>query len=187
MVSAAMALATSVRSDLAIDTAPSTLSMPAPCCSRLAVGSGCALYCKMALISGGVRPGLACSISATVPATAGAATEVPLSSICVSARLAVTAKGSTSAVLYMVPRKFQVSALPAVAAAPTILLPGATRSGLSRLSARRTPVLSSVPPRVGPRELKEVTTSSPRAVVSLKLAAPTVMTEGSLPGDPMAP
>ena len=32
----------------------------------------------MALISGGVRPGLACSISATVPATAGAAIEVPL-------------------------------------------------------------------------------------------------------------
>ena len=42
---------------------------------------GCAEYCSMALMSGGVRPGLACSISATVPATAGAAIEVPLSII----------------------------------------------------------------------------------------------------------
>ena len=38
---------------------------------------GCAEYCSMALISGGVRPGLACSINATVPATTGAAIEVP--------------------------------------------------------------------------------------------------------------
>ena len=49
-----------------------------------------------------------------------------------------------------------------VAAAATILLPGATRSGLSRLSTTRTPPLSRNEPRVGPRELKKLTESSPR-------------------------
>ena len=78
-----MALARSVRSRRAICTAPSTFSRPAPCCSRLAPASGCALYCRMAFTIGGVSPGLACSISATAPETAGAATEVPLSIISV--------------------------------------------------------------------------------------------------------
>ena len=98
-VPALIAVARSVRNALTSVTAPSTLSRPAPCCSRLALGSGCAVYCRMALISGGVSPGLACSISATVPAKAGAATEVPLSIICVSVSLGVTPSGSTSAVL----------------------------------------------------------------------------------------
>jgi hypothetical protein len=35
----------------------------------------------MAFTSGGVSPGLACSSTAAAPATAGAATEVPLSCI----------------------------------------------------------------------------------------------------------
>ncbi len=74
-----------------------------------------------------------------------------------------------------------------VAAAPTILLPGATRSGLSRLSTTRTPLLFRYEPRVGPRELKLLTTSSPRAVVPLKFTEPTVMTDGSLPGELMVP
>ena len=78
---AATLLAMSVRKALARRTAPSTLSMPAPCSTKLALGSGCALYCRMALINGGVSPGLACSISATAPLTTGAATEVPLSII----------------------------------------------------------------------------------------------------------
>src|SRR5689334_17037037 len=72
----------SVRTDLASATAPSMLSSPAPCCSMLAPAIGCALYCSIALISGGVRPGLACSISAAAPATAGAAIDVPLIHMC---------------------------------------------------------------------------------------------------------
>jgi hypothetical protein len=55
----------------------------------------------------------------------------------------------------------------AVAAAPRILLPGATRSGLIRLSMRLTPLASTKAPRVGPRELKRLTASSLRAVVLL--------------------
>ena len=73
-----------------------------------------------------------------------------------------------------------------VAAAATTRLPGATRSGLSRLSMRRTPS-TVIAPRVGPRELKWLTLSSSRASVALWLAAPTVMTLGSLPGEPMVP
>ena len=84
MVPAATALLTSVRSNLAKVTAPWMLSWPAPCCNRLAPAIGCAVYCKRALIMGGVRPGLACSSSAAVPATTGAATDVPDRYICVS-------------------------------------------------------------------------------------------------------
>ena len=80
-VPAAAALAMSVRRARAMATAPSMLIRPAPCCSRLAPGSGWALYCRMALISGGVSPGLACSISATAPDTTGAAIDVPDSDI----------------------------------------------------------------------------------------------------------
>ena len=94
-VPAAMAEAMSVRSDEASATAPLTFSMPAPCCSRLAPTMGCAVYCRIALISGGVRPGLACSISATVPATTGAEIEVPLSSISVSRKVCVRPSGAT--------------------------------------------------------------------------------------------
>ena len=74
-----------------------------------------------------------------------------------------------------------------VAAALTILLPGATRSGLSRLSTTRLPLASSRAPRVGPRELKKFTLSSLRASVSLTLTAPTVITDGSWPGELIAP
>ena len=84
MVPSATAAEMSVRNTLASATAPWMLSRPAPCCSRLAPAIGWAVYCRIALISGGVRPGLACSSSATVPATAGAATEVPERYICVS-------------------------------------------------------------------------------------------------------
>jgi hypothetical protein len=41
-------------------------------------GYSCAVYCRMALTWFGVRPGLAWSINATVPATTGAAMLVPL-------------------------------------------------------------------------------------------------------------
>ena len=76
-------LAMSVRMALAMRTAPSMLSRPAPCSTRLALGRVRAVYCRMALTSGGVSPGLACSISATAPLTTGADTEVPLSIISV--------------------------------------------------------------------------------------------------------
>ena len=76
-VPASTALPMSVRSDCASFTAPAMFNRPAPCCSRLAPATGCALYCRIALISGGVSPGLACSIKATAPDTTGAATEVP--------------------------------------------------------------------------------------------------------------
>src|SRR5687767_3425510 len=39
----ATSVAMSVRSDLAMLMAPSTFNRPAPCCSRLAPGTGCAL------------------------------------------------------------------------------------------------------------------------------------------------
>ena len=84
IVPALIAEAMSVRSAWDSATAPLRLSRPAPCCSRLAPGIGCAVYCRIALTSGGVRPGLACSISATAPATTGAEIEVPLTIISVS-------------------------------------------------------------------------------------------------------
>ena len=84
MVPAAIAVFRSVRRARDNCSAPSTFRRPAPCCSRLAFGNGCAEYWRIALISGGVSPGLTCNISATVPATAGAAMEVPLIIICVS-------------------------------------------------------------------------------------------------------
>ena len=83
IVPAAMAEVTSLRMIRARRTAPSTFNSPAPCCSRLAPRRGCAVACRMLLMSGGVSPGLACSSSAAAPATAGAAIDVPLSSICV--------------------------------------------------------------------------------------------------------
>ena len=182
---AAMALARSVRSSLAMLTAPSTLSSPAPCCSRLAPVIGCAVNCRMALINGGVRPGLACSISATAPVTAGAATEVPdryLSAWlidCLVPPSPLTRLGLFAA------KASKVSLT--VAAAPNSLLPGATRSGLRMLSMRFTPNASTKLPRVGPRELKPLTTSSLRVTLASGLADPTVITVGSLPGDEMLP
>ena len=75
-----------------------------------------------------------------------------------------------------------------VAAALIMALPGASRSGLSRLSTTRWPLLSRVAPRVGPRELKPLTTSSVRlAAVSFMFDEPTVITDGSCPGEPTVP
>ena len=153
----------------------------------LAPGSGWAVYCRMALISGGVRPGLACSSRAAVPATAGAATEVPLSSISSWSRVWAAPASAISAG-YSVASRLPVGAgLPAsFDTAPSRRLPGATRSGLIRLSTQR-PRASARLPRVGPRELKPATTSSVRLSVALGLLAPTVMTDGSCPGEPTAP
>jgi hypothetical protein len=73
------------------------------------------------------------------------------------------------------------------AAALTTALPGATRSGSSRLSTRRTSPEPLSAPRVGPRELMVVTTSSLRPGVALTLAAPSVRANGQWPGDAIAP
>ncbi len=81
---AATFVAMSVFSDLARRTAPSRFTSPAPCCTRLWSDSGWAVYWRMALTSGGVRPGFACSMTAAAPATTGAAIDVPLRSMCVS-------------------------------------------------------------------------------------------------------
>ena len=74
-----------------------------------------------------------------------------------------------------------------VETAPSTRLPGATRSGLSRLSRTNTPSRPIEPPRVGPRELKLLTTSSARVAVARGLALPTVIAAGSLPGELMVP
>src|SRR6185312_8725714 len=68
-------------SDCATATAPGMSTRPAPCCTRLAVPTACAVYWRIALTSGGVRPGFACSMSATVPETTGVANDVPLPSM----------------------------------------------------------------------------------------------------------
>ena len=67
------------------------------------------------------------------------------------------------------------SVLPA-SASDSMPTPGATRSGLAWKSIA-----------VGPRELKAATVSSARSTVPLWLDAPTVITQGALPGAPMPP
>src|SRR5204863_516688 len=62
-------LVRSVRTSLAIRTAPSTFTSPAPCSSMLKYLSGCAVYISNALIMMGVSLGLAWSKRAAVPAT----------------------------------------------------------------------------------------------------------------------
>ena len=186
-VPASTALLTSVRSACASLTAPAMFNSPAPCCNRLAPATGWALYCRMALMSGGVRPGLACNISATAPDTTGAATEVPDSIITDSPPLVLlpTPCASCGYLAGSALRKNKVKL--STDLAPRTLLPGATRSGLSRLSTRRAPWVSMNEPRVGPRELKKLTLSSLRTALPRVLTAPTVITEGSWPGELMAP
>jgi hypothetical protein len=55
------------------------------------------------------------------------------------------------------------------------------------LSIQRLPLGNRKPPRVGPRELKPLTASSLRVVVPNGLTAPTVIAEGSCPGDDTVP
>ena len=52
---------------------------------------------------------------------------------------------------------------------------------------RRTPLASMYEPRVGPSELNRLTVSSLRAAVPRVLAEPTVMTDGSCPGELIEP
>ncbi len=140
MVPASMTRFRSVRSALASAIAPCTLSSPVPCCSRLLPGIGVAVYWRIALTSGGVRPGLASSIRATAPATTGAATEVPLRDISsrVLACVAPCAWASTGRPGLSSASRFQPAAASVMSepSAATTRLPGATMSGLSRLSTQ---------------------------------------------------
>ncbi len=176
-------VAMSLRRDRASCMAPPTLSKPAPCWNRFAPGRGSAEYCSIAFIRGGVRPGLASSIRATAPATAGAATEVPLRRIRPSLTKRIASGWAREGVSC---RSLAGAPLGCAAAAPSTLLPMATRSGFRRLS-RTNPAAVRPTPRVGPREEKKLTVSSTRATVPFQLTEPTVITDGSMPGEPMLP
>ena len=60
-------------------TAPSTLSIPAPCSNRSGPFIIWAVYIRIALTMLGVREGLACRMRAAAPATTPADIDVPLS------------------------------------------------------------------------------------------------------------
>src|SRR5437867_13253646 len=62
---------------IAILTAPSALTSPAPCSKTEKFGRVWAVYIRIPLISEGVSAGFACSIRATMPVTTGAAIDVP--------------------------------------------------------------------------------------------------------------
>ena len=134
----------SVRKSLARRTAPSMLSWPAPCSKALKPASGCAVYIRMALTMFGVRRGLWRSSSEAAPATSGAAIEVPF--IVIMFRV-------LSALTYALSCGLLSRMLLSAAAAQMTLLPGATRSGLIRLSWCTWPAASVQEARVGPREL----------------------------------
>src|SRR5258706_14954782 len=149
---------------------------------RFWLGSASAVYCRIAFTIGGVSPGFFCSISATVPETTGAENDVLLATMRPVFRpRCTTSCGNTCA------RRLVLRPGESVDSAAMSWLPGATRSGLRRLSGWRMPEESSQPPRVGPRELKKLTVSSPRPDVACGFAEPTVMTDGSLPGDVIVP
>src|SRR5918911_1824041 len=116
----------------------------------------------MAFTAFGVSLGFACSISATVPDTTGAAMLVPL-----RLRYGSDAVDTVPATRYAA---FVASRVLPAASIETIPVPGATRSGFAAQSRY-----------VGPRELKLATTSSPRCGVPWVLVAPTVSTHGALP------
>src|SRR5687767_1379329 len=96
----------------------------------------CAVYIRMAFTRAGVSVGLTCIIKATAPATTGAAIEVPLKYITLlSAAVELPqAKVGAEAKILLPPPTFPFEA------APMILLPGATKSGLIKLSYRFAPL-----------------------------------------------
>src|ERR1044072_2209556 len=99
---------------------------------------------RMALIRLGVRFGFACKSNAAVPAATGAAIDEPLKYIMRLVLSALTLESNSGCLA-----KNKLSA----AAAPTILLPGAMKSGFSKLSYCSAPLSSIQKLRVGPREL----------------------------------
>src|SRR4029453_13725866 len=83
-----------VRTSFARRTAPSMFSAPAPCSNMLKLGSCWAEYINKTLIRLGGRVGLASGIRGAVPATSGAAIDVPLSIICLRLVMLVTLTSS---------------------------------------------------------------------------------------------
>src|SRR5947209_2599919 len=129
----------SVRTDRANRTAPSTFTSPAPCSSMLKPESCCAEYIRIILIVFGVRFGLACNIKATVPATTGVAIDVPLRYI---KRLLLSSVIPESNCGFCLIKLFgtetvspeELDVVVMSDSAYISLFPGATRSGLTRLS-----------------------------------------------------
>ena len=145
-------------SALASWIAPSTFSRPAPCCSRFASGSGCAVYCRIALIK---RRRQARGRLQHQRHGAGDRRRGDRRSAQHHLRFAVdrrdAERGDERAVVRRgeeVPGGLAFTAV--VAAAATSLLPGATRSGLSRLSTRRTPSASTIAAARRPARAEQV-------------------------------
>src|SRR6516165_12549919 len=122
----------------------------------------------MALMAFGVSVGFACSIAAMVPLTTGAAMLVPL-------RLRYGNAGAGTDPGRSAAARLSYRLLPGTAS-DTVPTPGATRSGFAAQSRY-----------VGPRELNDAIVSSSRLVVPMVLDAPTVSTQGALPGAPIPP
>src|SRR5687767_7318531 len=118
---------TSVRSDRATFTAPSILREPAPCLYISAPAIGFAVYCRSILIMFGVRFGFASRRSAAAPETIGTDMDVPL------IRIILSASGVRKSAARFRPGFSSDIWLPG-ALCEMILFPGATRSGLIRLS-----------------------------------------------------
>ena len=129
---------------------------------------GSAVYCRIAFTALGVSDGFACSIKATVPATIGAAMLVP-----VRLRYGWLTVGTLPQSRPCGLRAKSALAASAIASTAT---PGATRSGFAAPSIAE-----------GPRELNAATASSLRSAVPRVSAAPTVSTQGALPGAVIPP
>ena len=121
------------------------------------------------MTSFGVSAGLACSISATVPLTTGAAACWCRSGSGTADTTVGTVPGSryAASVVYNVLPERSSDSMPT---------PGATRSGLAPTSTA-----------VGPRELNVAIVSSERSTVPMWLDAPTVSTHGAFPGAVIPP
>src|SRR5687767_815281 len=122
----------------------------------------------MALTMFGVRAGFACNINATVPATTGEAMLVP-----VRLKYGLLPHGSVPFRRYAA---FVTYIVLVGSDNETMPVPGATTSGFASKSIA-----------AGPRELYPAITSSVRMTVPSWLYAPTVRTQGALPGAVMPP
>ncbi len=116
---------------------------------------GLAVLSRIALAMSGVSDGFCWNMSAAMPATTAVACEVPVP------------------LKYDVPttaEEWNMSTVESGSRSETMLMPGASRSGLANLSG------------VGPRLEKSASTTGLPAFWSWTFAAPTVSTKGSSPG-----